>query len=115
MAGNSAFTINDLFVNIDPWLKVLLFYISAMVGSVAHWFKSRKTEQTVTTLKYWYSNMKQTLFTFGSVIGASLPIIGPIDLISVSVLTLATTGFSIGFASDSAFNSETPTDNTPVE
>lgn len=106
-------TINDMFVDVSPWIKITVYYVAAGVGMVVHWFKSHLTEQTKTTLKGWFfENYKQTSLTVVSVLGTSLPAIAPLDLMATSLITFLTMGFSLGFASDSAFNSETPTDST---
>lgn len=107
-------TLNDMFIDVSPWLKLTAYYVAACVGMIGHWLKSHMTEQTQTKLREWFfSEFKSTALTVGSVIGTSLPAIAPMDLTTTSMLTFLTMGFSLGFASDSMFNAETPIDNTP--
>ena len=107
-------TLNELFVDVSPWVKLGAYYVAAGAGMVAHWLKSHLSEQTQTKLMGWFfEDYKKTSLTLISVVGTSLPSISSIDLTTASALTMLFTGFSFGFASDSAFNFETPTDNTP--
>jgi hypothetical protein len=106
-------TLNDLLVDVSPVLKVAAYYMAAGMGMIAHWLKSHMTQQTQTKLMNWFfENYRQTAYTVTSVVGTSIPAIAPLDLTTTSMITFITMGFSLGFTSDSAFNSETPSDNT---
>lgn len=107
-------TLNEMFVDVSPWVKLTGYYVAAGAGMAGHWLKSHMTEQTQTRLRDWFfTEFKSTALTVGSVMGTSLPAIAPMDLSTTSLLTFLTMGFSLGFTSDSVFNSETPIDNTP--
>lgn len=108
-------TINDLFVDVSPWVKVGLYYVAAAVGMIAHWLKNHLTQETQMKLHEWFfKEFKYTAYTAASVIGTSIPSISTLNLDTTSALAFVTMGFSLGFASDSTFNSETPL-NTPQE
>jgi uncharacterized membrane protein YdjX (TVP38/TMEM64 family) len=106
-------TVNDLLGDLSPLVKLACYYVAAIVGMICHWLKSHLNEQTQSTMREWFAeDGKKTALTAVSVLGTSLPAIAPLDLTTTPVLTFITMGFGLGFASDSAFNSETPTDNT---
>lgn len=107
----TATTFGDLILNkgLPPMVLLTIAVVTAAVGMFSHWLKKFYKDKTgVSAFEYFFvNNWKATAIAFASMLGTLFATFAPLDYTSITVYQVLTQAFSIGYASDSVFNSTT--------
>lgn len=94
-----------------PWVLVFLAVVCALTGMIGHWLKkSYKKEIHSSLLQYFFvTNVRATIFATLGMLAGLFAAFAPLDYTSISTYQVITQSFTIGYAANSALNSEDET------
>lgn len=93
----------------NPWLLLAIAFASALVGMVTHWLKVSFKEGSSVSFFDWFFkyNLKGTVWSVINLTGALFAMFAPLDYTTITVFQVISQAWTVGYASDSIFNSAT--------
>ena len=102
-------TFSDLLIGpgVNPWTLVYIAVGSATFGMFCHWMKIHyKDKRKIRLFEYFFvHNLRSTAIAFVTMLASLFAAFGPLDYSHVTVYEIFTQAFSLGYATDSIFNS----------
>ncbi len=94
----------------DPLWLIVLACVAGLVGMTAHWYKRMKIEKEGIPFMEWFvwNRAEATVIAMITMVAGVVGAILPLEIASVSLYQALVTGFTMGYAADSAFNRGTP-------
>lgn len=110
-ASAAGTTFSDLLLGTytNPWWLVLMAVTSATTGMVTHWLKAYYREDKSFSFYLWYfkANVKGTVLSVLSMLGALFATFAPLDYTMITAWQVITQAWTIGYAADSFFGTKT--------
>ena len=111
-------TFSDLLIGpgVSPYTLVIIAIASATFGMFCHWIKIHfKDKRRIRVFEYFFvHNLQATCIAFFTMLATLFAAFGPLDYTHVTVYEIFTQAFSLGYASDSIFNT-TEVETVPLK
>lgn len=102
-------TFRDYFfhtLTVDPMWIMVWAVVAGFAGMVSHWFKRNIKDKDDVSFLDWFvfSKFKSTLIAVGTMALGIISTIMPMEVSQLGLYQALVLGFTMGYASDSAFN-----------